>query len=90
MQINVSGIPKARLLQALYNNCFAASLTGKMSLDQAEGIISKSPDLYFDYIGGCCIKTDLAGDVIDTWLYDRDNGEGAAYRALKPLLKETP
>lgn len=88
MQINVAGIPKASLLQALYNNCPAAALTGKMTFEQAESMVSRTLD--FDYIGVCCIKTDLSGDVIDTWLYDRDNGQFAAYKALKTLLGDEP
>jgi len=32
------------------------------------------------------MKIDLSGDILDPWLYDRDNGEGAALAALQPLL----
>jgi len=31
------------------------------------------------------MKVDLSGDVLKTWLYDRDNGQGAAERALRKL-----
>ena len=37
---------------------------------------------YFDYVKGRVMKMDLAGDVLDPTLYDRDNGYGAAARAL--------
>jgi hypothetical protein len=31
------------------------------------------------------MKIDLTGDSFDPFLYDRDNGEGAAERALKDI-----
>lgn len=38
--------------------------------------------IYFDYLQGRVMKVDLAGDELDPRLYDRDNGEGAARRAI--------
>jgi hypothetical protein len=40
----------------------------------------------FDYIQGRVMKVDLGGDELDERLYDRDNGAGAAARALEPLI----
>lgn len=37
---------------------------------------------YFDYLNGRVMKVDLGGDELDPWGYDRDNGDGAAWRAL--------
>lgn len=34
--------------------------------------------LYFDYLKGRVMKVDLSGDDLNTTLYNRDNGEGAA------------
>ncbi|MFA5049133.1 MAG: hypothetical protein WC516_08970 [Patescibacteria group bacterium] len=43
---------------------------------------------YFDYLGGKVMKINLAGDSLDTRLYDRDNGEEAAeYAILDDLTK---
>jgi hypothetical protein len=47
------------------------------------------PRLYFDYYKGRVMKVDLSGDELRTWGYDRDNGDGAARRALEPLLTAT-
>ena len=52
-----------------------------MTIAEARELISRG-DLYFDYLYGRVMKIDLAGDELDPWLYDRDNGEGAAERAL--------
>jgi hypothetical protein len=55
-----------------------------MTIDDAQALVdSAGPDLYFDYVDGRCLKIDLRGDALDPRLYDRDNGEGAAARALR-------
>lgn len=41
--------------------------------------------MYFDYFKGRVMKVDISGDELYTGLYDRDNGEGAAERALSSL-----
>ena len=41
--------------------------------------------LSFDYVGGRPLKVDLSGDEFDPWLYDRDQGTGAAARAIAAL-----
>lgn len=38
---------------------------------------------YFDYLKGRVMKVEIHGDTLDPRLYDRDNGEGAAERALR-------
>jgi hypothetical protein len=48
-----------------------------MTYEQAEDILSKSHDKYFDYLKGRVMKIDLSGEMMDTWLYDRDNGQGS-------------
>ena len=39
--------------------------------------------IYFDYLKGRVMKIDLAEDLLRVDLYDRDNGPGAARRALE-------
>ena len=39
-------------------------------------------EIYFDYLKGRVMKVDLLGDDLRFQLYDRDNGEGAAQRAI--------
>ncbi len=46
----------------------------------------KQGRIYFDYLHGQVMKVDIGGTALSTWGYDRDNGEGSAARALKPLL----
>lgn len=41
-------------------------------------ITKRGNDLYFDYYHGHVIKCDIGRDEMETWLYDRDNGPGAA------------
>jgi len=41
--------------------------------------------LYFDYVGGRPLKVDLSQDEFDPRLYDRDQGHGAAERAIAGL-----
>lgn len=41
--------------------------------------------LYFDYVQGRPLKIDLSGDELDTWLYDRDQGQGAGERIVNEL-----
>ena len=41
--------------------------------------------LYFDYVKGRVMKVDITGDELNPWGFDRDNGEGAAERAIAPL-----
>jgi hypothetical protein len=73
--------------------------SGDMPIEEAHDIIAYGsgnsagdyacdvgPRLYFDYFKGRVMKVDLSGDTLNTWGYDRDNGEGAARRALSPLL----
>lgn len=43
------------------------------------------PSLYFDYVKGRVMKVDIAGDTLDPRLYDRDNGDGAAARAIAAI-----
>jgi hypothetical protein len=70
-----------------------------MTKEEAENIIKLGDDktqmfpnlpkkyLYFDYLKGRVMKVNLSGDEFEERLYDRDNGNGAAYNALKELLK---
>ena len=89
MIINVKGKDKAAVLAALYN---AAKPLNReilqydpkpMSVDEARELLTKTK--CFDYIKGRVMKVDLSGNKFDSWLYDRDNGEGAAQQALSKL-----
>lgn len=88
--MNIKDKNKAQILAALYNNSkaqgmgFLQAKPGVMSEQEAAGLLEKHT--YFDYLYGKVMKVDLTGEEFDPYLYDRDNGEGAAERAIKHLL----
>lgn len=104
MEINIKGLDKAAVLTALYNNSRPLGMgmlhfnPKPMTIEEARDIISKGSSVdyvrpqitRFDYLNGRVMKIDLAENVLDTWGYDRDNGEGAALHALQNagLIKE--
>lgn len=91
--IDISGLSKADVLAALYNASkphglgFLQATPEDMTPDEAATLLQE--DTYFDYLKGRIMKVDL-GDGEDKefrpWLYDRDNGSGAALRAIQPLF----
>ena len=57
-----------------------------MTVEEAEEILKKTTD--FDYLKGRVMKVDLSSDDgFEEWLYDRDNGNGAAHRAIDELRR---
>ena len=70
-----------------------------MTVEQAQQILGGGDDatvefgdfvhdgnlLYFDYLKGRVMKVDLSGDEVDTWGYNRDNGENAAELVIVEL-----
>ncbi len=93
-KFDISGLSKAEVLRRLYNGGFndvnhgAAGLLqrhmAEMTPDEAQELIDQSaPHYYFDYVEAKALKVDLSGDVLDSRLYDRDCGIGAAARALR-------
>lgn len=87
--MDIKGKNKAKILAALYNNSkplgmgFLHYEAAPMTEEQAEAILKESTD--FDYLKGRVMKVNLSGDELQTWLYNRDNGEGAAERAIEAL-----
>ena len=95
MSINIKGLDKAEVLAALYNasqqqgmGFFHARGQSGMNVEQARQEIEKNPALYFDYLHGRVMKISLKHDEMEERLYDRDNGNGAAQRALSHLLQK--
>ncbi|MEK7566773.1 MAG: hypothetical protein AAB527_01405 [Patescibacteria group bacterium] len=88
-KIALAGLNKADVLAALYNASkpqgmgFVHYEPKPMSREEAEGLLKQTT--YFDYLKGRVMKVNLAGDELDTWGYDRDNGQGAAERAIAEL-----
>ena len=91
--IDISKLDKAAVLAALYNAShpqgmgFLQYTPQAMTLDQAAALLNEMGERpYFDYLAGRVMKIALWGDMLDIGLYDRDNGRGAAARALAPLF----
>lgn len=88
-KLNISGISKAKILAKLYNESKPLGIgflhydPAPMTEQEAEELLKESN--YFDYLKGRVMKVRLDGDELDTYLYDRDNGEDAAERALKTV-----
>ena len=92
--LNISGINKADLLAALYNNSrtqglgFLSARPGDMTRDEAAAMLACSQR--FDYLYGRVMKVDLSTGELDPRLYDRDLGQGAAQRVVEALRNATP
>ncbi len=97
--IDIKGRNKAELLAKLYNASRPLGMSSlhftpeDMAETEAEEWIENAQEaqrgrftgdrLYFDYLKGRVMKVELSGDTLDPGLYDRDNGEGAAQRAIE-------
>lgn len=94
--INIKGLDKGAVVAALYNASKPLGM-GRLQYDpkpmtasDANGLIAAMGDKpYFDYLKGRVMKVMLDGDQLDPRLYDRDNGEGAAARAID-AIRATP
>lgn len=80
-------LTKEEVLCALYNNAKAQGIgifmfvPGELTTEQARKLLNQRS--YFDYLAGRVLKVDLSGDEgFDESLYDRDNGEGTAQKAI--------
>ena len=90
--IDISHLSAPEVLQALYNAARQQGLGAfnprgspnqDMTLDQAREFIEQHGLAErFDYVNGRVMKVELDGTSFDPTLFDRDNGEGAAERAI--------
>lgn len=93
-EIDIKGLDKAEVLAALFNASrqqgmgFLDSSGNKpITIDDArECLVASGDQMYFDYLRGRVMKISLKKDTLDARLFDRDNGKGAAKRALAKLL----
>lgn len=89
------GLDRYEVLCALYNKSrplglgFLQFTPGDMSVEEAREFL-QSTGGYADYVKGRVIKVKLPADAesFSPCLYDRDNGEGAALRALQEYAKQ--
>ena len=90
-QINLLGMDKAVILAALYNASkpqgmgFLQYNPRPMSIEEARELLEEGT--YFDYLKGRVMKIDLSGDTLETRSYDRDNGDGAAEKAINAAVQ---
>jgi hypothetical protein len=92
--LSIAGLDKADVLAALYNASRPLGMgfmhydPAPMTRDQAAAVLAQGT--YFDYLKGRVMKIDLSkDDQFEEWLYDRDNGDGAAARALAVLRQSS-
>jgi hypothetical protein len=89
--ISLEGLDKARVLAALYNHSRPQGMgflhydPKPMTIDEARLI---GTDHYIDYLKGRVMKVYLREDTLDTFLYDRDVGHGAAENVINKLREE--
>lgn len=89
--MNITGLDKAEVLAALYNSAkpqgmgFLHFEAKPMTKEEAQQLLDKG-QTYFDYVKGRVMKIEIGWkDEVYTELYNRDNGHGAAERAVNRL-----
>ena len=94
--IDVSDFDKADVLRVLYNAAkvqgmgIYQAVPGDMTHEEATDLMADDHSRYFDYLHGRVMKVEIGGDAVDPRLYDHDNGDGAALRAINTLRAELP
>lgn len=93
--MNIAGLKKAEVLMRLFNGShqlgmgiFHTEGAADMTIDQAEEIVG-SGRTCFDYLKGRVMKVDIGGDEVNTYAYNRDNGDGAAEFYIQKLKEES-
>lgn len=86
--VNIEGMDKAKVLKALYDNSHMQGLGFLRTVDDFTENDARELlkiQTYFDYLYGRAMKVDLSENQFEEWLYDRDNGAGAAQRAVNRI-----
>lgn len=96
--VNIEGLDKAWVLLVLWNcsqmqGRSSPCYKGELTLRRAKGLIEQyrhtstngEERIEVDSLLGKVMKIDLAPDIIDTRMYDLDNGEGAGENAIENL-----
>ena len=101
--MNITNLDKGEILVILYNNARRDIVTPPttitpivMSVKEARDIVNhrriRTGNLYFDYLKGRIIRTDLTFDTLDLSMYNSENGINNAeveLLALRATVKET-
>jgi len=83
-KIDIKGLDKGAVVAALYNASRPLGM-GMLHYDPSRMSAAEASTYagdYIDYLKGRVMKVDVRGDSFDPWLYDRDNGSGAAVRVI--------
>lgn len=89
--VSIKGLSKVAVLAALYNHSQPLGLgilqytPENMTKQEAQAILDQQGHFSFDYLKGRVMKVDIRSDKFDERLYDRDNGPGAAQRAIDSI-----
>lgn len=92
MTVNIRGLDVADVLVALWEHSqeqgfsFLGTYSKNFTREQAQEELERNHG-YCDYVNGRVIKCDLfpGATEFDSRLYDRDNGDGAAERAVDSI-----
>ncbi len=63
-------------------------ITRALDITQYKAVLTAIKRGYIDRYNGLVFKSDISGNEFDTFLYDRDNGAGAAERIVKQIIAE--
>lgn len=89
--VSIKGLGKAKVLAALYNAShpqgmgFLQYTPEDMTEQEAQALLDQRGNFSFDYLKDRVMKVDIRSDELDERLYDRDNGPGAAQRAIDSI-----
>ncbi len=87
--MDISGLSKPKILAALYNASQPLGM-GFIQYDPKPMTEKEAQELLkdhnnFDYLKGRVMKIDLSSDELETFLYNRDNGQGRAEEIIKQI-----
>ena len=92
--MDISGLDKKEVLKALYSAAKNPEILDRLKVndprfstlsdDEATKICSKK-FIDIDYLNGKSMKINLSGNEVDTFLYNRENGDSAAENAIQSL-----
>ena len=92
--MNIAHLDKGDGLAALYNNAKPQGLgcffhTAQCMTKKEAQQMLREGQTYFDYVKGRVMKIDLSTDELETDLYNRDNGKGAAEKVIEMMEKQS-
>lgn len=85
--MDISKLSKPKVLAALFNSAKPLGMgilhfKPEHVMDEKEAAEILESQTFFDYLEGRVMKVNLGGDILNTYNYNRDNGENAAENAI--------